>query len=262
MLGSLLGADTSPVSLYLLLWQHRRIPALPHPRTCRLPSPNLRFSLERTCAAPPTQPLPHLPSWAPQPIPSPHSPMLFRISHLPSSPQWFIPGPLAQVPSFLITSTPTAHHLSLLPGSAAHRWWVSRGGERAGGEVRQAPRLQFYCPSLIDAITRRGSITKMLFSVPVIGASRTALRDLLPGQPSAQKKGGTMLSQGRIRSISLKLYINIRDSSECVLTAIFRRLTICPNLQEKGKKYIHWQKNPPLLTKYWIPASKQIKHHI
>lgn len=51
-------------------------------------------------------------------------------------------------------------------------------------------------------------------------------------------EGEAMLSKGRLRNISSKLYINRRDSSEHVLTNFSKSY----NLHEKGKRYIHWQK--------------------
>lgn len=117
------------VSPHLLLCQ---APALSHPRTCCHPQP--QSLSEDTLTAALAQPLPHLPSWAPQPIPSQNSTALICINHLVFSTQWFIPVSPPLTPfltdclhkffSFFITSTPTVPYHSLLPSGTAHRWWV------------------------------------------------------------------------------------------------------------------------------------------
>lgn len=263
MLGSLLGADTSSVSPHLFLWQHCHIPILPHRWTCC--RPNLCFSLKQTCTAPLTQPLPHLLSRAPQLIPSQLKHWFVSDIHPPpcSDLSQFSP-PLNPILTRLFAQAPPlsyhfdTHSTQPFPPPQQRCTWVV-GESRRKSLVERWDRLPA-CSSCTQAsllLSHGGCITEMLLSVPVIGASWTALKDLLPGQPSAQINGGNMLSKDRIRNISLELCINTRDSSECVLTAIFRRLTICPNLHKKGKKYIHWQKPPPL-TKYWLPASKLI----
>lgn len=256
MLGFLLGADASPVSPHLLLWQHRHIPALPHPRSCHHSQPQslLLTWADLHCSPHPASASPLVVSSPTDPFPTqPHA-----VSHQPLTILHAAIYPKTACTSPLLSYHFNTHSTQPFP-PARQRCTQVVGESRGKGLVERWDRLPA-CSSCAQAslmLSHGGSITEMLFSVPVTGASWTALRDLLPGQPSAQTKGGNMLSKDRIRNISLKLYINIRDSSECVLTAIFQRLTICPNLPEKGKKYIHWQKTPPL-TKYWIPASKLV----
>lgn len=242
--------------------------ALPHPHSSSsmdlLPPQSLLLTqADLHCS-------PHPVSASPPVVSSPTDPFptqtLVCISHSPSSMQQFIPVFSSPKPHFyqIVCTSPLlsyhfdTHSTQPFPPPQQCCTWVV-GESRRKGLVERWDKL-LACSSCAQAsllLSHGGSITEMLLSAPVIGASWTALKDLLPGQPSAQIKGGNVLSKDRIRNISLELRINTRDSSECVLTAIFQRLTICPNLHKKGKKYIHWQKPPPL-TKYWLPASKLI----
>lgn len=239
MLGSCLGADTSAVSPHLLPWQHRHIPTLPHPWTsCHPQLQSLLLTLaDLHCSPHSASTLPPIMSSPTDPFPTqPHSGLYqpFMQSFISVSPP-LTPNPLL---SYHFSSHSTH------PFPPPQQWCTQVMSESRGkGLVEGWDRLPA-CSSCAQAslmLSHGGSITEMLFSFPVTGASWTALRDLVPCQPSAQTKGRNMLSKYRIRNISWKLYINITDSNECVLSAIFQTLTICPNLHEKGKKYVHWQ---------------------
>lgn len=149
MLGFFLSADTLPASPHLLLWQHCHIPVLPHPWTFHQSQPLLLTGAD--CTATLTQTLQHLPSWAPQKIPSQHSPTLVCISHLPSSMQQFIPVSPCRIP---------------FPPDCLHR----------------LPACSSWC--LIDAITpQHNPIREKFLSVPALRATN------LVNPPHTQRVG-------------------------------------------------------------------------
>lgn len=104
-------------------------------------------------------------------------------------------------------------------------------------------------------LSHGGSNTEMLLSVPT---SRTILGVLLPFQPSAQTKGGNVLSRERIRNICFKLYKYIYIIIERMCASCNFSKIIFTNLLEKGKHSIPYQ-TPPSLTKHGIPAAKLMK---
>lgn len=113
----------------------------------------------------------------------------------------------AQVPSFL--STQHLQYTIFSPSQQCCTEWV--GEWRPKGLGKRWHRLPT-CGSHVQVslmLSDGGSNTEMLLSVPAIGTSWTALRGLPPVQPSAQTKGGNILSKDRIKNICLKLCIII-----------------------------------------------------